>query len=94
MNLKFHQESRIEDFKSVITEYSHVAEYLYNDYSKYDSDIFVYSVPSDTMSASEFVRDTMLSAMNKLHSSADKAEVVTSETYWPFPAYDKLLFGV
>ena len=49
---------------------------------------------SDTMSASEFVRDTMLSAMNKLRSTADKAEVITSETYWPFPAYDKLLFGV
>ena len=49
---------------------------------------------SDTMSASEFVRDTMLPAMEKLRSAADKAEVVTSETYWPFPAYDKLLFGV
>ena len=44
--------------------------------------------------ASEFVRDTMLPAMDKLRSAADKAEVVTSETYWPFPAYDKLLFGV
>ena len=44
--------------------------------------------------ASEFVRDTMLPAMDKLRAAADKAEVVTSETYWPFPAYDKLLFGV
>ena len=44
--------------------------------------------------ASEFVRDTMLPAMDMLRSAADKAETVTSETYWPFPAYDKLLFGV
>ena len=44
--------------------------------------------------ASEFVRDTVLPAMDKLRSAADKAETVTAETYWPFPAYDKLLFGV
>ncbi len=46
------------------------------------------------MDASEFVRDTVLPAMDKLRSAADKAETVTAETYWPFPAYDKLLFGV
>ena len=44
--------------------------------------------------ASEFVRDTVLPAMDKLRSAADKAEAVTAESYWPFPAYDKLLFGV
>ena len=49
---------------------------------------------SDTMSASEFVRDTMLPAMEKLRSAADKAETMTAEDYYPFPTYDKLLFGV
>ena len=44
--------------------------------------------------ASEFIRDTVLPAMDKLRASADKAETVTAESYWPFPAYDKLLFGV
>lgn len=39
--------SRIESIKPNIVEYSQVAEYLYNDFSKYNSDIFVYSVPSD-----------------------------------------------
>ena len=48
----------------------------------------------EIIKASEFVRDTMLPAMDKLRSAADKAETVTSATYWPFPAYDKLLFGV
>ena len=42
----------------------------------------------------EFVRDVMLPAMDKLRKPADTAETLTSEEYWPFPAYDKLLFGV
>ena len=44
--------------------------------------------------ASEFVRDTMLPAMDKLRAAADKAETMTAEEYYPFPTYDKLLFGV
>ncbi|MBQ3884958.1 MAG: hypothetical protein II729_02470, partial [Ruminococcus sp.] len=49
---------------------------------------------TDIVKASEFVRDTMLSAMDKLRSAADKAETMTAEDYYPFPTYDKLLFGV
>ena len=49
---------------------------------------------ADIMPASEFVRDKMLPAMDKLRAAADKAEAITAEDYYPFPAYDKLLFGV
>jgi glutamine synthetase len=49
----------------------------------------------DTIIAqSEFVRDKMIPAMDKLRSAADKAETMTAEDYYPFPTYDKLLFGV
>lgn len=44
--------------------------------------------------AAEFVRDAVLPAMDKLRTSADKAETVTAADRWPFPTYDKLLFGV
>ena len=46
------------------------------------------------MPASEFVRDTLLPTMEKLRSAADMAETMTAEDYYPFPTYDKLLFGV
>ena len=49
---------------------------------------------SDIRKESEFVRDKMIPAMDKLRAAADKAEVITAEDYYPFPAYDKLLFGV
>ncbi len=48
----------------------------------------------NTIKASEFVRDSLLPKMDSLRAAADKAETVTSEDYWPFPTYDKLLFGV
>lgn len=48
----------------------------------------------DAVSASEFVRDSILPKMDALRAAADKAETVTAEDYWPFPTYDKLLFGV
>lgn len=48
----------------------------------------------DIIKASEFVRDSILPKMSALRDAADKAETVTAEEYWPFPTYDKLLFGV
>ena len=48
----------------------------------------------NTIKASEFVRDSILPKMDTLRTAADKAETVTAEDYWPFPTYDKLLFGV
>ena len=42
----------------------------------------------------EYIRDEILPAMDKLRKYADTAETLTAEDYWPFPAYDKLLFGV
>ena len=48
----------------------------------------------DIKKESEFVRDKMIPAMDKLRAAADKAETMTAEDYYPFPTYDKLLFGV
>lgn len=49
---------------------------------------------ADIIEASEFVRDSILPKMDALRAAADKAETMTGEEYWPFPTYDKLLFGV
>ena len=43
---------------------------------------------------SEFVRDTVLPQMDELRAFADEAETMVSKESWPFPTYDKLLFGV
>lgn len=40
------------------------------------------------------IRDTVLVIMGELRVSCDEAETLTAKSYWPFPTYDDLLFGV
>ena len=40
------------------------------------------------------IRDGVVPAMAKLRAVADEAEVLTDRSYWPFPTYGDLLFGV
>ena len=41
-----------------------------------------------------YIRDELISKMNALRAVADEAEIMTAESYWPFPTYGELLFGV
>ena len=44
--------------------------------------------------AADMIRDEILQKMAELRIFCDEAENLTAEKYWPFPTYDKLLFGV
>ena len=50
--------------------------------------------PTDVIATSAYVRDTVLSAMEALRGVCDEAETVTAKSFWPFPTYAELLFGV
>ena len=49
---------------------------------------------TDIIETSEAVRDDVLPKMEALRKYVDEAEMLTSETCWPFPSYGKLLFSV
>ncbi|MBE7038513.1 MAG: glutamine synthetase type III [Ruminococcaceae bacterium] len=49
---------------------------------------------TDILENARFCQNTIVPVMNKLRSIADEMEIHTAEKYWPFPTYDKLLFGV
>ena len=49
---------------------------------------------SDVTEEANYIRDEMISRMTELRAVADEAEVMTAESYWPFPTYGDLLFGV
>ena len=49
---------------------------------------------SDVTEEANYIRDEMLCAMSELRAVADEAEIMTAESYWPFPTYGDLLFGV
>ena len=48
----------------------------------------------DYAKRAEIIKDSIIPEMAKLRKACDKAETLTSEKYWPFPTYGKLLFGV
>ena len=41
-----------------------------------------------------YIRDRVLDAMSALRGVCDEAETITAASYWPFPTYGDLLFGV
>ena len=43
---------------------------------------------------SEMIRDTVLLKMSELRQVCDEAETITEKSYWPYPTYGDLLFGV
>ncbi len=59
-----------------------------------DSVIAKFKTLSDVTEEANYIRDEMISRMTELRAAADEAEVMTAESYWPFPTYGDLLFGV
>ncbi len=48
----------------------------------------------DIAAESAMIRDTILAKMSELRVACDEAETLTAKSYWPFPTYADLLFGV
>ena len=48
----------------------------------------------DIGAESVMIRDTVLTLMGELRLACDEAETLTAKSYWPFPTYADLLFGV
>lgn len=48
----------------------------------------------DVVQESAMIRDKVLVKMEKLRAVCDEAETLTAKSYWPFPTYGDLLFGV
>lgn len=48
----------------------------------------------DFLNVSNVIKDEVLPCMERLRNSADEAETLTDEKYWPYPSYAKLLFSV
>ena len=49
---------------------------------------------SDIGTQSAAIRDNVLTKMDELRAACDKAETITAKSYWPYPSYADLLFGV
>ena len=49
---------------------------------------------SNVTEEANYIRDEILLKMSELREVADESEIICAESYWPFPNYGDLLFGV
>ena len=42
----------------------------------------------------KYYKNSVLTAMNELRSVADELETITAKSFWPYPSYSELLFGI
>ena len=80
--------------KGVIAKLSTLADEIDTAAAALDAAVIRFNAISDITEASCMIRDVILQKMAELRVVCDEAETVTAEKYWPFPTYDKLLFGV
>ena len=59
-----------------------------------ESEMVKLDTMGDLAEEAAFIRDEVIPKMCELRVVADEAETLTAESYWPFPTYGDLLFGV
>ena len=59
-----------------------------------ESEMVKLDTMGDFAEEAAFIRDKVIPQMSELRVAADEAETLTAESYWPFPTYGDLLFGV
>lgn len=82
-----YERTLIEKLSVIIEEIDAAANSL-------ESSLIEYKTITDVTKSAALIRDVILQKMAELRIVADEAETLTAEKYWPFPTYDKLLFGV
>ena len=80
--------------KNTITKLSTLVDEIDAATDALEAEIMKYKNITDITEASCMIRDVILQKMAELRVVCDEAETVTAEKYWPFPTYEKLLFGV
>ena len=80
--------------KDLISKLSKLADEISDAASSLDTTLIRLKAIPDITDAAYVIRDVVLQKMAELRVVCDEAETLTAEKYWPFPTYDKLLFGV
>ena len=80
--------------KRIVERLSQITDEMDKTVDVLDSKVAELRAIEDIVKQSEFVRDSVIPAMEDLRALADEAETMVAKESWPFPTYDKLLFGV
>ena len=80
--------------KETIAKLSALTEQIFVACKDLENAVIQLAEYKNTIEESYAIRDTVLGKMSALRVAVDEAETLVDETYWPFPSYCDLLFGV
>ncbi len=80
--------------ESIISRLSELTNRMFEDVQLLEKEIEAKKEIEDAQKLAEYYKDVIISRMAKVRESADAIEVMTERTYWPYPSYADLLFGV
>ncbi|MBQ7986059.1 MAG: glutamine synthetase III [Clostridia bacterium] len=80
--------------ENVISKLSALNNQMFEDVLLLEKELEAKKEIDDAQKLAEYYKDVILSRMAKVRKSADEIEVMTERTYWPYPSYADLLFGV
>ena len=78
----------------VIGKLSALADQIYERAGALEAAILKLDDAANIIEEGEAIRDTLLPKMGELRAAADEAETMVASSYWPYPTYGDLLFGV
>ncbi len=78
----------------LIEKLSLLSESLYIKADKLQKDLDGLTDLSNAQEIAEYFKNVILNDMEDARADADELEALVGEKYWPYPTYDKLLFGV
>ena len=80
--------------RDLVSKLTELAEESDSAITALEAEAIRYKTVTDVTEAAFMIRDVILQRMAELRVVCDEAETLTAESYWPFPTYEKLLFGV
>ncbi|MGM9642698.1 MAG: glutamine synthetase III [Eubacteriales bacterium] len=79
---------------AVVAKLSALTDTMSDAAAELEASVKALGTASDIVEESVMIRDGVLSAMAALRAAADEAETMIDKSYYPYPTYADLLFGV
>lgn len=67
---------------------------MYKDVTILEEELSKTADINDAQALAEYYKDVIITKMSDVRRSADEMETVTERSYWPYPSYADLLFGI
>ena len=80
--------------KGLVERLSHLVDEIYDKAGELEKALVQIQEAADIVEEAAMIRDHILPVMSELRLPCDQAEMYTARSYWPYPTYGDLLFGV